>query len=104
MIPLTNKSQIFEHLNQQADKAKKEGNQLMLALIAACDESLRRGMVVTSNHIAAIIILCQDRNTANTERVVMSLYGKSDIVVAETAMEMVEQAEYDRKLKGLEEH
>lgn len=99
-----NRSQIFEHLNQQADKAKREGNQLMLALIAACDESLRCGMIVTSNHIAAIIILCQDRNVINTEKVVMSLYGRGDIVVAETAMEMIEQTEYDRKLKGLEEY
>lgn len=100
---MINKSQIFEHLSQQADKAKKEGNQLMLALVAACDESLRRGMIVTSNHIAAIIILCQDVNVINIEKVIMSLYGSGDMVVAETAIDMVEQAEYQSKLDSLED-
>lgn len=40
---MINKSQIFEHLSQQADKAKKEGNQLMLALVAACDDGNGNG-------------------------------------------------------------
>lgn len=101
-MTMTNKSEIFENLNRQAEKARKEENQLMLALVAACDESLRRDMIFTSNHIAAIIILCQDKNTVNIEKAMVSLFGEGDMIVADMAMEMAREVEYRKKLDSLE--
>lgn len=101
--PPLDRNSLLESLNRMATEAKRSDNNLLLALIAACDEALRSDMILTANHLCALIILVRDGSSKDlTEEAVGNLYSHSDSLIGHMMWEVINLQERDAKVADLE--